>query len=145
MEFENTIEIERSVATVFEFLADLENLPKWNYYVSQVRSTNAGPPRVGATYHQVRKTDSQDLQIVELEEPRILTVATIPPSRPELWRRMTFEDVGGKTRMLDRWKLDTGYPAILQALGKSKVRSAQERSAGSSETNRIRPFIDATS
>lgn len=124
IEFENTIEIERPIAMVFEFLADLENLPKWNYFVTEVRRTDAGPPRVGATYHQVRKVDSQDLQIVEFEEHRFLTVVTIPPSRPELWRRMTFEDLGDKTKVSDRWKLDTGYPAILQALGQGKVKSA---------------------
>ncbi|MHA2066112.1 MAG: SRPBCC family protein [Candidatus Thorarchaeota archaeon] len=124
IEFENEIEIEQPINTVFEFLADLENLPKWNYFVTQVRKTASGPPRVGATYHQVRKSDSQELKIIEFEEHRVLTVETIPPSKPALWRRMTFENIGGKTRIRDSWKLDTGHPGILQTFGKVRVKSA---------------------
>jgi uncharacterized membrane protein len=124
IKFENVIEIDRPVAVVFDFLADLENLPKWNYFVTQVRKTSAGPSGVGATYHQVRKTDSQNLTIVNIEKNRILTVKTIPPSKPELERWMTFEEINGKTRILDRWKLDTGHPGILQALSKGRVKSA---------------------
>jgi len=124
IKFENVIEIDRPVAVVFDFLADLENLPKWNYFVTQVRKTSAGTAGAGATYHQVRSTDSQDLTIVGFEKNRVLSVKTIPPSKPELERWMTFEEINGKTRILDRWQLDTGHPGILQALSKGRVKSA---------------------
>src|SRR5437867_761820 len=31
MEFANTVTIERSAQDVFQFLADFQNIPKWNY------------------------------------------------------------------------------------------------------------------
>ena len=124
VEFENVIEIARPVHVVFTFISDLENLPKWNYFVVQVRKTSGGDPGVGARYHQERKTDSQELTIVEYEEDRLLTVESIPPSKPQLRRRMTFEAINERTRVVDRWQLDTGHPQLLQALGKSRVKSA---------------------
>ena len=124
IEFENAIEIDRPIALVFDFLADLENLPKWNYFVTRVTKTDSGPAGVGSTYHQVRRSDRQDLLIVEFEAHRLLTVETIPPSKPDLLRRMIFEDMGDKTRVIDHWKLDTGHPAILQMVGKGRVKSA---------------------
>lgn len=39
LEFENAIHIERPVEEVFEFLADFENLPKWNYVVQGQKQT----------------------------------------------------------------------------------------------------------
>lgn len=106
------------------FLADLENLPKWNYFVTRVTKTFEGSPDVGSICHQVRKTDSQDLRIVEFEKDQVLTVETIPPSKHELRRKMTLQETGGATTVIDRWELDTGHPGILQALGKGKVKSA---------------------
>ena len=37
LEFENTVYIDRPVDEVFAFLSDFENIPKWNYYVLEVR------------------------------------------------------------------------------------------------------------
>jgi uncharacterized membrane protein len=122
--FENVIEIDRSVSTVFQFLLNLENLPKWNYFVLEVRKLDPGQPAVGDIYHQRRKTDSQRLTIIELEPDRLLTVETVPPSKPQLIRTMTFTEVEERTRVIDRWQLDTGHPGFLQALGKGRIRSA---------------------
>ncbi len=44
IEFENRIEAQRSISEVFMFLADLENLPKWNYFVMQVRNITEARP-----------------------------------------------------------------------------------------------------
>jgi uncharacterized membrane protein len=124
IEFENRIEIDRPVEEVFRFLADLENLPKWNYFVTRVQKISPGPLAEGAVYHQERKTDIQELRIVELEKDWLLTVETVPPSKPELRRSMTFEEINGKTRVIDRWSLESGYPRLLQQLARRKVKSA---------------------
>jgi uncharacterized membrane protein len=124
IEFENRIEINRPIEEVFRFLADLENLAKWNYFVTRVQKTSPGPPAVGANYHQERKTDIQELRIVELEMDRLLTLETVPPSKPELRRSMTFEEINGKTRIIDRWSLESDYPSLLQPLARRKVKSA---------------------
>jgi hypothetical protein len=80
IEFENQIVIARPVSEVFAFVSDLENLPKWNYFVIRVRKISGDPTAVGARFLQERKTDRQELAIVELERDHSLTVEpTTPP------------------------------------------------------------------
>ena len=77
LEFENTIHIHRSLAEIFAFLSDFENIPKWNYYVLEVRQLSEGPTGKGTTYHQVRKTDQQDFRIIEFEPDHTVAVKTL--------------------------------------------------------------------
>src|SRR5215218_1353834 len=107
LEFENTIRIDRPVDEVFVFLSDFENIPKWNYYVLEVRQLSDNPIGVGTTYHQVRKTDEQDLRITEFDPNHTVAVKTLPQSSPR-----------------DQWKLDTGRPAVLERLPRGRVKSA---------------------
>lgn len=130
IEFDAQVVIDRTPRDVFRFVADLENLPNWNYFVLDVQKTPGTQTGVGTTYHQRRKTDQQELRIAAFEEGRLLTVETIPPSKPELVRRMEFHEEGGKTRLVDHWRLDTGHPAILQKLATRRVRSAVKENLG---------------
>jgi len=41
--FENTVTIQRPAEEVFAFLADFENIPKWNYAIDETHKTSAGP------------------------------------------------------------------------------------------------------
>jgi hypothetical protein len=84
LEFENTIRIGRRIDEVFAFLSDFENIPKWNYYVLEVRQLSESPRGTGTTYHQVRKTDQQDFRIIEFEPDHTVTVKTLPQSSPSL-------------------------------------------------------------
>ena len=124
LEFENTIYIDRPVDEVFAFLSDFENIPKWNYYVLEVRELSESPIGVGTTYHQVRKTDEQDFRIIEFEPDHIVAVKTLPQSSPGLEMRFTLYEEGNTTRLRDEWKLDTGRPAILERLALRRVKSA---------------------
>ncbi len=124
LEFENTIRVDRPVAEVFAFLSDIENIPKWNYYVLEVRKLSDGPIRIGATYHQVRKTDEQDIRITELDQNHKVAVKTLPHSSPSLEMRFTLYEENGTTRIRDEWVLDTGWPALLERLGTRRVKSA---------------------
>jgi uncharacterized membrane protein len=123
-EFENTIRIERPVDEVFAFLSNFENIPKWNYYVLEVRQLSENPIGVGTTYHQIRKTDEQDFRIIEFEPNHTVAVKTLPQSSPDLEMRFTLYEEGGTTRIRDEWKLDTGTPAILERLVRRRVKSA---------------------
>jgi uncharacterized membrane protein len=124
LEFENTIRIDRPIHEVFAFLAHLENIPKWNYYVLEVRQLSNGVIGIGTRYHQVRKTDEQVLSITEYEPNHKLAVKTVPPSSPNLEMRFTLYDEGGVTRIVDKWKLDLGKPALLERLAAAKIKSA---------------------
>src|SRR5215212_7818774 len=124
LEFENTIRIERAVDEIFAFLSDFENIPKWNYYVLEVRQLSERPIGVGTTYHQVRKADQQDFRIIEFEPDHTVTVKTLPQSSPSFERRFTLYEEGDTTRVRDEWKLDTGRPAVLERLARGRVKSA---------------------
>lgn len=122
-EFENRITINRRNEDVFSFAIDLTSIPKWNYYVLSVAPTSSNPGTIGATYHQVRKIDEQDLRIVNLERNRSFIIETIPPSKPELRREMIFESDGEMTHITDRWHLDLGVPRLLQPLVANRAKN----------------------
>jgi uncharacterized membrane protein len=124
LEFENTIRIEHPTEEVFAFLSDFENIPKWNYYVLEVRQLSESPVGIGTTYYQVRKTDEQDFHITEFEANRTVAVKTLPQSSPSFERRFTLYEEGNTTRIRDEWKLDTGRPAVLERLAHGRVKSA---------------------
>ena len=124
LEFENTIPIDRPIDEVFAFLSDFENIPKWNYYVLEVRQLSESPIGTGTTYHQVRKTDEQVFRIIEFEPNNTVAVKTLPHSSPSFERRFTLYEEGETTRIRDQWKLDTGRPALLERLARGRVKSA---------------------
>jgi Polyketide cyclase / dehydrase and lipid transport len=124
LEFENTIAIERPIDELFAFLSDFENIPKWNYYVLEVRQLSESPIGIGTTYHQVRKTDQQDFHIIEFEANHRVAVKTVSQSSPRFERRFTLYEEGVTTRIRDQWKLDTGRPALFERLARGRVKSA---------------------
>ena len=124
LEFENIVYIDRPIGEVFAFLSDFENIPKWNYYVLDVKQLSESPIGVGTTYHQVRKTDEQDFRITEFEPNHTVAVKTLPQSSPDFARKFTLNAEGNTTRIRDEWKLDTGRPTILERLIGRRVKSA---------------------
>ena len=124
LEFENTIAIERPIYEVFAFLSDFENIPKWNYYVLELRQLSESPIGIGTIYHQVRKSDQQDFRIIEFEANHRVAVKTLPQSSPSFERRFTLYEEGDTTRIRDQWKLDTGRLALLEGLARARVKSA---------------------
>lgn len=124
IQFENQVRIARPVGEVFDFVADFENVPKWNYYVRSVTKTSEGPVGMGTIFHQVRKTDEQSFRITVYDPGCQIRIKTIPPSQPAFEMTFTFEPDGNGTRLVDAWKLDTGRPALLERLGAGRIRSA---------------------
>ena len=127
LEFENTIRIDRPIrpiVEVFAFLSEFEDIPKWNYYILEVRQPSEGPTGIGTTYHQVRKTDEQDFRIIEFEPNHTVAVKTLPQSSPSFERKFTLYEEGDTTRVRDEWKLDTGRAAIRERLARGRVKSA---------------------
>jgi uncharacterized membrane protein len=124
LEFENTIRIDCPINEVFAFLSNFENIPKWNYFVLEVKKISDGPPGIGTTYHQVRKTDEQTFRIIEFAPNQKVAVKTLPPSSPDLEMRFRLEEEGTATRVIDEWKLDTGRPALLERLAAGRIKSA---------------------
>lgn len=130
IEFSNQVTIQRPLEEVFAFVADFENVPKWNYYVVSVEQTSGVEPEVGATYHQVRRQDQQDFAIRTYLPNRQVKVQTLPGSQPEFEMTFEFQAEGDKTRLIDSWKLTTGRPALLEKLAAGQVKRAVKENLG---------------
>lgn len=129
-EFRNRITIDKPVPDVFEIATDLTKLPRWNYFVLSVTPTSGTDGKVGSTYHQVRKSDEQDLRITEVDKDRAFAVETIPPSKPELRRRMSFQALGDRTVIEDHWQLELGVPKLLEPIAGRRVKGAVAENLG---------------
>lgn len=124
IDFENRVLIKRPRQEVFDFVANFENIPKWNYYVRSVRKINEVPIGIGARFHQVRKTDQQKFEIIEFERPNKVVVKTLEGSSPQFTMNFEFDAQGEHTVLTDTWQLETGHNPLLEMLGQSRVKSA---------------------
>jgi uncharacterized membrane protein len=123
--FENSIVINQPVHDTFNFIANFENTPLWNYYVRKVTQLTDGPIGVGTHFHQIRKTDEQTYRIIEFEHDRSITIRTTPASRPAFTARYQFEPVGGQSmRLTNVWQLALGMNPILEHFAKGQIASA---------------------
>ena len=68
MDFTNTITINRPPAEVFDFLAHFENLPRWNYAISETRKVSGGPVGVGSRYRQTRTLPTHGEETFEVTD-----------------------------------------------------------------------------
>ena len=99
---DNSVVINRPVDQVFEFVANIENLPEWAGPVLEAKQTSVGPASVGTTQSQVGKFLGQRLEIsleVTEHEPnkKISAKSTSGPFPIEV--HYTFEPVAEGTRM----------------------------------------------
>jgi Polyketide cyclase / dehydrase and lipid transport len=70
--FVNTVTIMRPAGEVFAYLADTENIPRWNYAIERTRKITPGPAGVGTVYRQTRTIPSrsqEDFEIVVFQPP----------------------------------------------------------------------------
>jgi uncharacterized protein YndB with AHSA1/START domain len=125
--FTNSVTIDRPARDVFAFLADLENVPRWNHAITQTRKTTPGNVGVGTTYEQTRSIPArsrEQLTITEFEPDRHITVVgTLArfPARLEY----TMEDRDGRTRLSNTVDLQlTGAARLLGGMATSRIRSA---------------------
>jgi uncharacterized protein YndB with AHSA1/START domain len=77
MHFENALTIARRPEDVFSYLADFENVPKWNYAITETQKTSQGPVEVGTTYRQTRSIPSpakETFTVTEFEPQHRLAI-----------------------------------------------------------------------
>jgi uncharacterized protein YndB with AHSA1/START domain len=75
--FENTVTIRRPIEDVFGFLADFENVPKWNHAIVETRKISEGAVGVGTIYRQVRSVPSrseESFEVTAYDPPRHLEI-----------------------------------------------------------------------
>jgi uncharacterized protein YndB with AHSA1/START domain len=125
--FENTVTIGRPVGQVFAFLADFENIPKWNYAIVETRKVTPGPVGVGTAYRQTRsvpRRSEEGFEVTGFEpESRLEVQGTIGPFQARL--RYTLEPVAEGTRLTNAVDLKGSGPRGLAArLAASRVKEA---------------------
>ena len=77
MKFTNVVTINRQRAEVFAYLARFENIPRWNYAISETRQLTSGQVGVGTRYRQLRTLPSrseEEFEVVEFEPDRRLSL-----------------------------------------------------------------------
>jgi carbon monoxide dehydrogenase subunit G len=124
--FENTVVIRRPIEEVFGFLAQFENVPKWNYAIVETRKISEGPVGVGTTYHQVRSVPSRSeerLEITTYSPPRQLEIrGQLGPFASRLVYPL--DATGEGTRVTNTVELELGGPGRL--LGRVAVPRVRE-------------------
>jgi hypothetical protein len=116
--FQNTVTIARPVGEVFAFLADLRNIPRWNYAITRTVPTSPGPAGAAATYRQTRtipRRSEDSLQITVFQPPARLAVhGQLGPFRATA--SYLPEPVPNGTRLANDVELEP-TPALLRPTG----------------------------
>ena len=132
--FQNTVTIRRPANEVFTFLADFQNVPRWNYAIKQTRKTSPGPAGVGATYRQTRtvpRRGEEGFEVTVFEPPSWLAVqGQIGPFYAKT--SYLLEPTAGGTRLTNNVELEPSS-ALLRLIGPlavPRVKTAVARNLG---------------
>jgi hypothetical protein len=133
--FQNTVTIARPATEVFAFLADLRNIPKWNYAIERTVPTSPGPAGVGATYGQTRtipRRSEESLHITAFEPPSRLTVdGQLGPFQATT--SYLLQPAAGGTRLTNDVELEP-LSALLRPVGPLVLPRIKEAVAGNLST-----------
>jgi hypothetical protein len=126
--FENTVTIRQPVEKVFEFLADFENVPLWNYAIEETRKTSPGPVGVGTAYHQVRSVPSRSVEgfeVTTFNPPRRVEIqGVVGPFQARI--SYALEAMGDETKLANAVELTPSSIAstLLGPLPVQRVKAA---------------------
>ena len=125
--FENTVVIRRPIEEVFGFLADFENIPRWNYATVETHKVSQGPIGVGTIYQQVRSVPSRSeehFEITAYDPPRRLAIrGQLGPFPSRL--SYALDAIPDGTRVTNAVQLELPGPGrLLGAVAVPRVRDA---------------------
>ena len=101
MRIEESVQINRPLKEVYEYVANPENLPEWTGTVIETRKDTPGPLLEGSTFTSVakflgRRVESP-FEVTAHESPRLHSHKSTGGPLPVEWT-LTFEEVAGGTR-----------------------------------------------
>ena len=127
MKFSNTITIDRQPAEVFAFLAQLENLPRWNYAISETRKITPGPVGIGSTYAQIRMLPTASTESLEITAYLLDQTLSVRGGFGPMSGTATYllEPIGTSTRLTNVMDLEpSGILAIVALFTSAQIKSA---------------------
>ena len=133
MNFTNTVRVERTPHEVFEYLAEFENVPRWNYAIARTWKTSSGPVGVGSTYHQERTVPrhaEESFEVVEFApDARLAIAGTLGPFPAHVTYVLQSEE--GGTTVINDVELEVRGPLRAVApLAVSQVKKAVATNLG---------------
>jgi carbon monoxide dehydrogenase subunit G len=126
--FQNAVTIRRTPEEVFTFLADFENVPRWNDAIESTTRVSRGPVGVGTAYHQIRSIPGraeEGFEVTVFEPGRRLAIeGTVGPFRARV--SYLLESVGNATRLTNDVELEpsSSLTRILAPLAVYRVKAA---------------------
>lgn len=138
--FENILTIDRSIADVFNYLAAFENVPRWNYAITETRKTSAGPVGVGTTYTQTRSLPqpaTEGFEVTEFQPTQRLRIRGQLGSFPAVVS-YDLEPAPGGTRL--RNTIDLELPGAMRLV--SLVVTARVKSAVAANLDVLRRLLE---
>jgi hypothetical protein len=140
--FQNTVMIARAPDEVFAFLADLRNIPKWNYAIARTAQTSPGPAGAGAIYRQIRtipRRSEESLQITIFEQPsRLVIQGQIGPFQATTSYLLTPAAAG--TRLTNDVELEP-IPVLLRPVG--PLATARIKAAVARNLSTLKELLEA--
>jgi carbon monoxide dehydrogenase subunit G len=140
--FANTVTIHRPAEEVFAFLADFENVPKWNYAIEKTRKASPGPVGVGTVYRQTRSIPGRSEEGFEVTvfEPgqRLAIRGQIGPFRARVGYLL--EAVPGGTRLTNDVALDPS-PGVLRLA--ARLATPRVKTAVAENLGKLKEILEA--
>ena len=125
--FENTVTIRRPVEDVFAFLADFENVPKWNHAIVETTKVSPSPVRVGTTYRQTRSAPSSGEEAFEVTVFEPTSRLQVQGGLGPFTARVSYllEPTGSGTRLTNTVDLESsGLLTLVAPLATSRIKHA---------------------
>lgn len=125
MYIKNSIKLGVSVDMAFDFLAEFENIPLWNYYVTEVRKDKNEEDEL---YHQIRRTDQQSFKVVEKSKPNRIKIQTINKKGIQFSRIFEIREINENGCILDdHFEMDLGKPQFIQKIFKPQIKNGVKK------------------
>jgi carbon monoxide dehydrogenase subunit G len=126
--------VDRPPETVWKFITDPSNGPKYDPDIISAKLTSEGPMAVGATAEANRKKEGKvSFRVVEYNPSQKFTLMVTSPRAMEGSKEsIILEDIGGKTKVTNAWDLRLG--GYYRLMGPFVARSMR-RTAGAQASN----------
>ena len=129
MRVEESVEIDRPLDEVFNYVADVGNYPEWMAHALDVRTDSAGPPRHGDRFVVAIKSVGRRFETpyerAFHDAGRRYTDRAVGGPVPDQRWHSEFDDSGGRTRVTRSVEVDSA--GLLKLLEPLQKRAAERQ------------------